>query len=327
MNAISVSECNGNLVVDSRLIADRLGIDHKNFLETVKKYQAQIEQRFGQFAFETETVENSVGAVNQVKFALLTEPQATTLMTFSRNTEQVVECKLALVEAFEKAKSVIRDHISTPQPLPTTHLELTVTLGQEMVKLERKVNEHSRAIAELKTTVTQLADAKVEEQIIVEESLHFAKPPSGNGLNPIVEVVEVVEPTQTKEQIRLNIERLKLEIVKERNRGLEIQIEAKKKGVSKGSAAFLKIVPPQYQTKILKMAEKNGGEVTVRQVQLTISADYRPSSQAMRECFKEVASLGYGTLAESGRTLKFHIGAEGRKLLESLRSDRAIKRT
>ncbi|TAG98752.1 MAG: hypothetical protein EAZ18_00310 [Oscillatoriales cyanobacterium] len=44
-----------------------------------------------------------------------------------------------------------------PQPLPTTHLELTVTLGQEMVKLEKKVNvlietaaQHDRAISELK---------------------------------------------------------------------------------------------------------------------------------------------------------------------------------
>ncbi|MEG4406404.1 hypothetical protein [Microcoleus sp. MON2_D5] len=211
---------------------------------------------------------------------------------------------------------------TSEMPLPTTHLELTVTLGQEMVKLERRVNEHSNAIAELKTTVTQLADAKVEKRIIEKEIPHISEPFSDNDLNPIVGVVEAVEATnKTKEQIRLEIERLRLETVKEKNRGIQLQIESKKKGVSK---AVLKIVPPRYQTRILVMAERNGGEVTLREVQHTISAHYRPSSQAARECFKEVASLGYGTLTETGRSLKFHIGAEGRQLLESLHSDRAI---
>jgi phage regulator Rha-like protein len=67
----------GTLVVDSRLIAERLFIQHRNLLETLKKYQSEIEKAFGQVAFETETVTNSAGAVNETKFALLTEPQAT----------------------------------------------------------------------------------------------------------------------------------------------------------------------------------------------------------------------------------------------------------
>jgi anti-repressor protein len=41
------------LVVDSRLIAQELGIEHENFIETVRKYQKQAEQAFGVLRFET----------------------------------------------------------------------------------------------------------------------------------------------------------------------------------------------------------------------------------------------------------------------------------
>lgn len=104
-----VTEIEGVLVVDSRLIAARLGIEHESFLRTIKKYQTKIEQHFGQFRFEIGTVANSVGAVNQTKYALLTEAQATVLMTLSRNTYEVVECKIELVGAFEKAKQLLQN--------------------------------------------------------------------------------------------------------------------------------------------------------------------------------------------------------------------------
>ena len=107
-SVLRVIEHNGATVVDSRLIAQQLGIKHKNFLETIYKHQILIEQRFGTLAFQTREFQTSQGNVATEKYALLTEPQATTLMTFSRNTAQVVECKLALVEAFEKAKQVIK---------------------------------------------------------------------------------------------------------------------------------------------------------------------------------------------------------------------------
>lgn len=98
----------GKLVVDSRLIAERLEVQHESFMRTVGKYKARIEAKFGHLRFETGTVRNSVGAVNRVIYVLLTEPQAGALMTLSRNTDRVVECKLELVEAFERAKELLR---------------------------------------------------------------------------------------------------------------------------------------------------------------------------------------------------------------------------
>lgn len=103
-NAIDVIDNDGVLVVDSRLIAERLGIQHETIMRTVKRHQTRIEQRLGHLRFEVGTVTNSVGAVNETVYTLLTEPQATVVMTLSRNTEQVIECKFDLVQAFEKAK-------------------------------------------------------------------------------------------------------------------------------------------------------------------------------------------------------------------------------
>lgn len=93
MSDFTISELEGILVVDSRLIADQLGIQHQSLLSTIETYKTDIEQAFGQCRFEVEAVRNSVGAVNNVKYALLTEDQAVFLMTLSRNTQQVVQCK------------------------------------------------------------------------------------------------------------------------------------------------------------------------------------------------------------------------------------------
>ena len=45
MSDFIVSQHSDNvLVVDSRLISQELGIEHGNFMETIKKYQKQAEQ-------------------------------------------------------------------------------------------------------------------------------------------------------------------------------------------------------------------------------------------------------------------------------------------
>jgi len=123
---LKVQEISGKLVVDSRLVAEGLGIKHKNFLSTIYKYQTEIEQEFGQVAFETETVTNAVGAVNLAHFAYLNEDQSIYLMTLSRNTEQVRTCKRNLVKAFSEAKKII-----PAQNTRIRELELEVELAKQ----------------------------------------------------------------------------------------------------------------------------------------------------------------------------------------------------
>lgn len=104
---IQITTINEILVVDSRLIAEELGIQHETFMRTIKKYLDEI-QEFGHLRFENATVQNSVGAKNTVVFCYLNEDQATYAMTLSRNTDKVRLCKRNLVKAFSEAKKVIQ---------------------------------------------------------------------------------------------------------------------------------------------------------------------------------------------------------------------------
>lgn len=129
MNSITISEQNHILVVDSRLIAEELGIKHTVFFKTIKRHeQSMLELGLGQLVFEDRLLQNSVGAINQAGFAWLTEDQATFLMTLSRNTEQVIRCKANLVLGFSAAKK------NQSQPIePTTQPLLPVQVNQSKV--------------------------------------------------------------------------------------------------------------------------------------------------------------------------------------------------
>lgn len=93
--------------VDSRLIVERLGIEHESFLRTLDNYQTQIEQAFGVIRFEIGKPSGPQGG-RPSRYALLNEDQATFVMTLSRNSPEVVQCKLDLVQSFSKAKKIIQ---------------------------------------------------------------------------------------------------------------------------------------------------------------------------------------------------------------------------
>ena len=64
----------GLLVIDSRLVADQLDIDHGDWMQnTIKKYQPQAEQAFGILRFENGEIK---GRGQPEKFVWLTEEQA-----------------------------------------------------------------------------------------------------------------------------------------------------------------------------------------------------------------------------------------------------------
>lgn len=104
MTELQVIENSGVLLVDSRLIASRIGIEHRSFMDTIRKYQPQAEQAFGILRFETAEIS---GRGQPERFVYLTEDQATFLMTLSRNSPEVVECKIDLVKKFSEAKRLL----------------------------------------------------------------------------------------------------------------------------------------------------------------------------------------------------------------------------
>jgi len=95
-NIIALTEKKHEARVDSRVLAERLQIQHKNLLELVEKYKSKFAE-FGTFAFQT----RKSGGM-PIRYALLNEDQAYLLLTFSRNTERVVGLKVELVKAFSR---------------------------------------------------------------------------------------------------------------------------------------------------------------------------------------------------------------------------------
>jgi phage regulator Rha-like protein len=110
INLVVAAQDDGTLVVDSRLVAQGLGIDHHNFMQTISKHKSQAESAFGILLFQTEVLK---GRGQPEKYCLLNEGQSTFYMTLSRNTPQVVRLKAGLVKAFFDAKRQLEDRSNT----------------------------------------------------------------------------------------------------------------------------------------------------------------------------------------------------------------------
>jgi phage regulator Rha-like protein len=111
MNEITIVEVAGELVVDSRIIAEQLGIKHKSFLGTLRGHQSVMEEHFGVLPFETaKPSEDSLGGRPET-FAWLNEGQANFLMTLSRNTPEVIRQKAGIVKAFAEQKKQLENPI------------------------------------------------------------------------------------------------------------------------------------------------------------------------------------------------------------------------
>lgn len=131
MSALIVIENEGELVVDSRLIAQDLGIEHRSFMETVGNYKTLIEQEFGVLRFQTAKPQEGSKGGRPARYALLTENQSTFLMTLSSNTPEVIRCKINLVKAFSKAKELLkrREQVAYGSRVPYWYQRMRLALS------------------------------------------------------------------------------------------------------------------------------------------------------------------------------------------------------
>lgn len=100
--------------VDSRVIAEYLGIKHKNVREMIQRYKADF-RGHGKVPFQTEALPSG----QYQKFALLNEDQAYLLLTFSRNTANVRRLKSQLVKVFSNVRKAAE--LRHTEYLPTYH--------------------------------------------------------------------------------------------------------------------------------------------------------------------------------------------------------------
>jgi anti-repressor protein len=102
MTNITIQSIDSTLVIDSRLIAAELGINHKSFKETVRTYQADFEE-FGTIA--PVSGESTFGRPET--FYYLNEDQSYLALTYSNNSTQVRQAKINLVKAFKIAREAL----------------------------------------------------------------------------------------------------------------------------------------------------------------------------------------------------------------------------
>lgn len=112
-SAVKLVAPKGEPRVDSRLLAERLGDQHKNVLEIIDRYKDQF-KRFGKVAFEMEPLPSS----QKTQFALLNEDQSYFLLSLARNTDHVVDLKANLVMAFSEARKALN---AEAEYLPSYH--------------------------------------------------------------------------------------------------------------------------------------------------------------------------------------------------------------
>lgn len=137
MSELGILEKNGEYVVTSEAVADGAGIQHASVLRIIDENQADFDD-FGRVRFEIRPFETA-GGIQSRRVALLNEQQATLLMTFQRNTDQVRAFKKALVKAFfEMGRQVAA-------PAELTRMEI----------LRMALDSETRALA-AEATVTQL---------------------------------------------------------------------------------------------------------------------------------------------------------------------------
>lgn len=153
---IQVSTYGDQLVVDSRLIAAQLGIEHPSLLRTIEKYLDRL-QRYSPVRFEIDVVKRPQGGTFNLRYAWLDEKQATLLMTYSRNTEQVLDCKDALVDAFEKAKRIIPLQSDRIQELEL-ELQLATALTQKAIA--------EKAVIDTRNTIVKTCPEIIQQKIL-----------------------------------------------------------------------------------------------------------------------------------------------------------------
>lgn len=117
---VFMSDDHSQVLTSSEVIAQALDKPHHDVIELVRRYESDFSmdnQTVNPIAFETLKGEPlpQGGFAKSKTIALLTEEQATLLITYMRNTEKVRKFKIALVKAFFEMKK----YLSSDTPAKT----------------------------------------------------------------------------------------------------------------------------------------------------------------------------------------------------------------
>ncbi len=96
---------NGKAFTNSLILAQGMGVDARSVRLLIDKYKADL-ITFGKLSFEMTSLKDSTTG-QKTKVYLLTEEQATFVISLMKNTKQVVKFKKNLVEQFYEMRAVL----------------------------------------------------------------------------------------------------------------------------------------------------------------------------------------------------------------------------
>lgn len=169
--AIQLLQMDGQILVDSRIIAKGFGIQHHNLMQNVYTYQPELEE-FGQLLFQTEVeekVKEGRGGNNPQKYALLNRNQIGVIISLSRNTPQVVRFKVDLFKAIDAMERELALTKRELEEIKRTLLEAELTISRlyqlrvsnaDLYELSWPLGRHHRACDEIEQLVSSLRKRK-----------------------------------------------------------------------------------------------------------------------------------------------------------------------
>ena len=145
---VKVSTEDKTLYTTSLVIAQGVGNDHESVIKLIRKYTSQLE-KFGLIRFEIQLrAEGQRG--KDTKYAILNEPQATSVLAQMDNSDPVVSFKFRLVDAFYRMRDQLQTKstaLATPRSnnafsaldLHQSRMNEMLTKGQKLLADELKL--------------------------------------------------------------------------------------------------------------------------------------------------------------------------------------------
>lgn len=158
--------------VDTRLLAQHLGIQHTSLFKLLKNYATEFTE-LGKVGFQiVPSADSSTGQA--LRYAMLNEDHSYLLLSFSRNTARVRQLKLKLVKAFREARRAV--DIRKAEYLPSYHrlhdeIHALAAGSANEVRVHQNVNKLVNKTAGLEAGQRSRATLPQQSVLIVAQAL------------------------------------------------------------------------------------------------------------------------------------------------------------
>jgi phage regulator Rha-like protein len=152
-------------VIDSRLLAETLGMDHSSLKRLAREHEDEI----GILGFENQVLTGSAGQPE--KYGLLDEFQVTSLLMLVRNSDVSISAKMKLVRSFFIMRSNIQIAQNAAQALINTRFESQIKkLTDDARKVDDCLQAHIEQIVAEECRGTETAEDLRKARTVLDDT-------------------------------------------------------------------------------------------------------------------------------------------------------------